>query len=347
LPPSGVLTLAKALDMTSVCPVCSSKQSRVVYRYSADQAAQFWIMAEQEPERHKQLSAEISSIWQPDEVAVHQCDDCDFRFADPFVAGSSRFYELAFGKSGYRREKWDFRQTIAILSRLDCRGWDILEIGAGGGFFLDQLSKLGISKERCFATEYNAATISEMRDKGYQAVELEIEELKSLGKKFDAIFMFQVLEHSDRIDSKFETLHDLLKEGGNLFITVPNSQRVRFNEMVGSLPDMPPNHISQWSPGNIEKICERFGFRLVQLEIEPFSLFGFVKRDSVRSYMFRAQQPGTIANFLYPRRKNPIGRALVGATVCLYALKRIPVWIRSRSQFAGLGSSIWARMEPA
>jgi 2-polyprenyl-3-methyl-5-hydroxy-6-metoxy-1,4-benzoquinol methylase len=329
----------------TACPLCGSANARVIWTCTADEAAQQWAIAEQEPARHAELSAEIASLWHGDSAASRECVECGFGFADPFVAGSPRFYTLAFGPSGYPRDKWEFRRTRQALAEHDCRTWDVLEIGAGGGFFLDSLDDLGIPPEHRYGSEYNATSIAAMRKKGYRIEPLEIEQLASLGKTFDAIFMFQVLEHRDRIDVVFETIRSLLKEGGLLFVAVPNSERTRFNEKNGSLLDLPPNHIGQWTVGNFEQAAKRFGYKLLAVETEPFDAVRFVKQDMIFSFMRKAQQRGTVANYLYPRRKKAVGRAAVAAAVGVNALRRAPFWIRKRKEVSNIGENIWAQMQ--
>jgi 2-polyprenyl-3-methyl-5-hydroxy-6-metoxy-1,4-benzoquinol methylase len=329
----------------TACPLCGSANARVIWTCTADEAAQQWVIAEQEPARHAELAAEISDLWHGDSAASRECADCGFGFSDPFVAGSPRFYTLAFGPSGYPRDKWEFRRTREALAEHDCRTWDVLEIGAGGGFFLDSLGALGIPPAQRFGSEYNEASIAAMRKKGYRIEPLEIGQLASLGKTFDAIFMFQVLEHRDRIDHVFETIHALLKEGGFLFVAVPNALRIRFNEKNGSLLDLPPNHIGQWTVGNFRHAAKRFGYQLVAVETEPFDAMRFVKQDTIFSFMRKAQRRGTIANYLYPVRKRKVGRAAVAAALGVNALSRAPFWIRKGKEVSNIGENIWAQMQ--
>ena len=330
--------------MTATCPICESSDLRAVRTFTAAEAAQHFVTAEQDLSRHERLAAVIASLWRQDEATSRQCNGCQFGFIDPFVAGDGQFYQLAFGESGYSNDKWEFQRTLRALSGLDCRNWTVLEIGAGGGFFLDQLGSLGIPAQRRFATEYNETAARTMAAKGYTVDALEIEELDRFGETFDAIFMFQVLEHRDRLDAVFAKLRDLLKPGGQLFVAVPNGAAIRFNEDHGSLIDAPPNHVSQWRPEHFRIAAERFGFTLVAAEIEPFRMTEFVKRDVVYAFMRKAQERAPVAGYLYARRKRKIGRAAIAVAIAANAITRLPLWIGKRKELERLGPHLWVQM---
>jgi len=333
--------------MATACPLCDSTDARVNWTCTAGEAAQQWASGEQEPARHAELTAIIADLWGQDRVASRQCNACDFGFADPFVAGDHRFYTAAFGAAGYPEDKWEFRRTVQALRAYDCSDWQVLDIGAGEGFFLEKLGPLGITPDRCHGTEYNDVTIERMRRRGYDIQPYDIGELQKFGTPFDAVFMFQVLEHRDRIDSVFHAIHAALKERGKLFIAVPNAARIYFNEANGSLLDMPPNHISRWSPAHFAAAAKRYGFRVIDNEIQPFEQAKFVKQDLIFSFMRRAQKAGTVANYLYPKRKNPLGRAAVAAAVGVNALARVPVWLAKQRELRSLGENVWVQLEKA
>ena len=186
-----------------------------------------------------------------------------------------------------------------------------------------------------------------MRRRGYDIQPYDIGELDKFGTPFDAVFMFQVLEHRDRIEAVFRAIHAALRNRGKLFIAVPNAARIYFNQANGSLLDMPPNHISRWSPEHFARAANHYGFRLIESEIQPFEFAKYIKQDLVFSFMRKAQKPGTVANYLYPRRKQRVGRAAVAAAVGANALTRLPLWIGKRREIQALGENVWVQLEKA
>jgi hypothetical protein len=83
--------------------------------------------------------------------------------------------------------------------------------------------------------------------------------------------MFQVLEHLNDYEGMFEGLERMLRSGGHLFVATPNGAWISSNEKRNLLLDMPPNHISRWSPRSFTELARRFGWHLDECELEPSS----------------------------------------------------------------------------
>lgn len=328
----------------TTCPICDGANLATVFEVSADEAAQHWIIDRFEPARHRALSTHIRKLWERDEARVAECADCAFTFADPYVAGDAAFYKLAFEASGYPSEKWDFAQTRAALQRLDLTGATALEIGAGYGMFVRQIVPRFFAAERVTATEYNEVAIGKLKALGVNVPPLDIEELAAQGATFSTIFMFQVLEHRDRIHQVFGALARMLEPGGNLFIAVPNPVSTRFNEANNSLMDMPPNHIGRWQFTNFERMAAAHGLRVEQTALEPFSLAQFIRTDLAYSYIRRAQRGSAIAGYLYSRRGGRLGRLANLLAILAFAPSRFAVWWRAAKGADRLGGSAWVHL---
>lgn len=150
----------------------------------------------------------------------------------------------------------------------------------------------------------------------------------------------------DDLDGLFERLSRLLDDRGVTFIAVPNSKRIQFNEKNGSLRDTPPNHIGRWSFAAFELIGARHGLRLVDQEIEPFSLLEFVKQDIAYSYLRRSQQVGTVENWSRSLKSSKYGRIIGAAIAALSAFRRLNVW-RKAAMSDNLGGSLWVKFSKA
>jgi SAM-dependent methyltransferase len=326
------------------CPVCGSPNIAVFGQVQSDEAAQHFVLRESEGERHEALRLCIERLWEGDRATWRACGTCGFRFIDPFVAGDEEFYQLAFGGSGYPADKWEFSQTLEVLKNQP-PGGNALEIGAGAGHFLKLVSPGHYPATQVTALEYNASTRGILQDAGYRVLDRDFRDLARDGEKFDAVFMFQVLEHLDQPQETFAALFQLLREGGELFLAVPNPRSIEFNEQNNSLSDMPPNHIARWSAESIRRMADGHGFTVVDLRAEPFSLSRFIRQDLVYSYGKRAQCCGTLANRLFESRKTPLGRVVNAAAVLAHAPFRLGVWARARHMSSG--GSLWAHLKKA
>lgn len=323
----------------TACPVCHSLVTETMWRVSAEEAAQHFVGVAGDAGRHKDLVASIRRLWKQDECAIAHCNACGFSFAVPFVAGDKSFYNIAYPRPSRVSQKWDFDRTLSEMSSLNSRMDSVLEIGAGYGFFLDKITDTYVPRSGVHAIDYRDVNVNQLIRKGYTAFDRDVRTL-DLHQTFDAIFMFQVVEHMDDLDTLFAKVSSLLSRSGLLFITVPNAIRTGFQEAHASLRDMPPNHIGGWSPKAFRIIAARHGLRMVKHETEPFSLKTFAKKDLYFFYLRRAQEAGTIENWARLRRSRSLGKWLSFAVAACNAPRRIRVWSEAARR-TDLGMALW------
>jgi len=328
----------------SQCPVCYSDHAMILHDFTAEEAAQHFICRESNPTRNTELAAHIEALWGSRHCKVRQCLVCGFGFSDPYVAGDVRFYNLAAERSFYGNERWEFTRTVKELVDMNFNAKRVLEIGAGFGSFLDKIVGVHVPPSGVVALEFGEKAISVLRGKGYKATREDLRNAE-LDPGFDAIFMFQVLEHMGDLDGLFSRVHSLLRGGGLFFASVPNANSIRFAEENGSLLDMPPNHIGRWSELALKTVGEKHRLQLVGFETEPFSIKQFVKTDVSYSYLRAAQEKGTIANWSRSRRSTRYGKLLAAAVAAASAPRRLNVWRRAAK--LRIGGALWAKYQKA
>jgi SAM-dependent methyltransferase len=329
----------------SFCPACGSDQTRIRFAVSASEAAQNFVLKEGNADRHAALTAHIERLWGGSRCEVRCCTTCDFGFADPYVAGDGEFYNLAYERTGYPSEKWEYAETIRDLETRRFSAQRVLEVGAGYGLFLDKIADRFVPRRGIVALEFNDTSAAELKSKGYTVIQQDIRSA-SLGPGFDAIFLFQVVEHMDRLDALFARLRALLAASGVVYMAVPNPSRIAFNEAHASLLDMPPNHIGRWSPEALRLLGSRHGLNVDEVDFEPFSISEYVKQDLIYAYLRRSHRPRTFANWSRSLRSGPAGKMIGGAVALMGAPSRVPVWRQARAH-GELGGSLWARLSHA
>ena len=231
----------------SKCPVCYYDCAPAIHSLTAEEAAQHFVQGRGSAQRNRELSVPIYNLWGARNCYIRRCGACEFCFADPFIAGDKTFYNLAYERSVYPADKWEFDRTLEELSRMSFRAERVLEAGAGFGFFLDKIVENRVPPIGVAALEYSDEAVKKLQSKGYFVLQQDLRNA-NFDQPFDAIFLFQVVEHMDDLDGLFGRISQLLRNDGLLFIAVPNAGRVAFNEQNGSLLDTPPNHIGRWSP---------------------------------------------------------------------------------------------------
>jgi SAM-dependent methyltransferase len=146
--------------------------------------------------------------------------------------------ELAFANEDYPREAfWKlagiedrhfwFRSRNNVIAILIARflggrtsSADFLEIGCGTGYVLRRLA--AVPYLRVMGAEIHLAGIelAKQRVPDVEIVQLDATRLPFTGR-FDAIGMFDVLEHIERDEEVMRSVHQALGPGGLFFITVP------------------------------------------------------------------------------------------------------------------------------
>lgn len=331
-----------------LCPACGSAGASFLREVSAAEAAQHYVLREREPERHDALRAHLHRLWGQGTCAIRQCSTCRFTFADPHVAGDERFYTLAYERSGYPQEKWEYQLTeknIRSIAETTSAPLRLLEIGAGDGAFVRRLVPSLIPPERVLCTEFSAYGREQIERLGIHCVAEDVRALEDPPEgPFNTICLFQVLEHLDQPDDVFAALTRLSTPDAHLFIAVPNERRIAYNEAHESLLDMPPNHVGRWTRAAFEAVAMRHPWRLVEHEVESGRPKEQVIGHATYRYMRQRQRPGTLAHYVEHVKPRPLRRALQAAAAGLYALgsaRAIAELIRDPT----LGDSQWVHFE--
>ncbi len=330
------------------CPACGSTNisPEIKLTVNTEAAAQHFVLAEGDKERHAQLTDHIHGLWKSQQCEIRMCNACGLDFAWPFVAGDGVFYNLAYPHVDYPKARWEWDKTVNILGSLDTHGKRGLEIGSGFGYFLDLVSPSYFGCGDMVAIEYNGVAADRLRERGFTAFEQNIREPQFDKYKgfFDYVFMFQVLEHMDNIPSLFERIKLITRDGAHLFIAVPNAARTAFNENNKSLLDMPPNHISRWSDQAFISLAKMTGFDVLEITQEPMSFMSFIKQDLVYSHMRRSQVPGSISNRVRSKPRNKFRRIEEAVLTLTHSPGRFATWAKALGQ-KNLGNSTFVHLQ--
>ncbi len=257
---------------------------------------------------------------------------------------------LAYERSGYPVWKWEYERTWEALRDLQRRGrlrdFHLLEVGAGDGAFIRRVVPALTPKDHVLATEFS--------DYGRQAIEAYgipclAEDVRALpaddyGGRFDVVCLFQVLEHLDGLDALLAQIDRLTGSEAHLFVAVPNAERIAFNELHGSLLDLPPNHVGRWNRSSFEVLAERHGWRVAVHEIEPDRPEKKALQDLEYRYMRKRQVPGSVANHIERVASRPLRRALQAVAVGGYGIARLPE-LYTLLASDGLGDTQWVHLE--
>jgi len=326
------------------CPVCFSDQAQRLWGTTSGQAAQHFVLREKSLERHLELRLHIESLWGQATCDILRCDTCGFCFSSPYIAGDEQFYSLAYDRCRYPVWKWEFQLTYDAL-RTVCRpDMKLLEIGAGHGAFLAKIADTLLPRENLFGTEFSITGRSRLETLGVKCFSQDVRRLSGTDfeQSFDCVCLFQVLEHMDGLDVLFEKLNGLMKNGGSLFIAVPNPRIIEFNESHGALLDMPPAHIGRWNRECFERIGKRHGFQIVDFRTEKPGFMAMAKVYAQYRFLRKSQRNGSFENRIQTIQKPILKKVMQLIGVALTSLFAIPNIARLNND---LGSSLWVHLK--
>jgi len=282
----------------SNCPICSHSKNRLLYKVSSTEAAKHFLVTNGlNNEYLATIDDTIAKLWHARTASVVACKNCDFAFADPFIAGDYEFYNLLPHATGEDAEnwKWEFDKTFKKIAIIASNIGDLklLEIGASTGDFVKRIVNV-IPKKNIFCLEHSEIGVNSIRKAGIEAHSWHFHELGSndeFSKKFDIVCLFQVLEHLDKLEDTFKTFNSIVRPGGHLFIGVPNGRKIKFNELNNALLDMPPNHIGRYNKGTFEFLGNKYGWKIEEIAVEPYTPLDVMKTVMYYQSLKRVQFP--------------------------------------------------------
>lgn len=236
------------------CPLCNSPKSYIAKRTKLADLRSAWRVAFGfDP---------FPGNFPGEHMDQKRCSVCQLEYFDPPYYGDGQFYAWISKNSWYyEQNKWEYDIAASIVARLAPK--ELLEIGCGNGHFLEKIAPLGLGIE---GVDINQDAVAACKAKGLKA---EVANVMDMEKSYDAVVLFQVLEHMENARELFEFMVTrLVRPGGHLIIAVPNPDGY-LREMDINLLDMPPHHNSCWGLETFQHLQSQFGLQLITHHKEP------------------------------------------------------------------------------
>ncbi|URR34929.1 class I SAM-dependent methyltransferase [Thermosynechococcus sp. HN-54] len=200
-----------------------------------------------------------------------KCLETNFEWYTPAeAAGDGLLYQqLQKFPWYYMSDKWEFHAALDYIQPSE----KVLEVGIGGGSFLQLARQKGIDIE---GIEINPEAIKNARDLGFSIYPLSIDDFLNQypHQKYDAICSFQVVEHIPEPILFLSKLIDTLKPGGKLILSVPNAEVLRkLDPYYENLLDQPPHHMSHWSKRVFCYLPKALPLEVIDLVEEPLQSY--------------------------------------------------------------------------
>ena len=201
-------------------------------------------------------------------VIIYECDKTGYRFYHPIkIMGDGLFYEQLQkggekdGKGYYRSNTFDHKLSFQRIGKEE----RVLEIGCGDGSFMKTL----INEKNINVTglELNNYAVKKCQKEGLDVHNVLIEDFAVDHKNtFDTVCSFQVLEHVYAVKSFIKSSIEVLKSGGQLIISVPNSSPYLMRHDKYATLNLPPHHIGLWNRQVFANLTKVFPLELIDVK---------------------------------------------------------------------------------
>jgi SAM-dependent methyltransferase len=180
------------------------------------------------------------------------------------------------------------RHSLAILRKYR-PGANLLEIGAGAGFFVDEARKQGFSPAAIEFNEIQKAHIEHVLR--IQCVSSPLSGKPFQDRVFDVIYHCDVLSHFHDPIGEFKAFHGALREGGILMFETGNLGDVAPRHLRHIDRFQYPDHLFFFSRRNISQILEESGFEL--LAVHAYSTLPELWTTRLRTWIRKAVRGST------------------------------------------------------
>jgi 2-polyprenyl-3-methyl-5-hydroxy-6-metoxy-1,4-benzoquinol methylase len=137
----------------------------------------------------------------------------------------------------------------------------LLEVGPGGGLFIDAAERQGWE---AYATEISPTSCARLRQTlGSRLHEGEVLTAPFLPGSFDAVVMIEVVEHLVDPYQYFIKIRELLRPGGALFLTTPNFRGLSGRLLGTDWRIVVDEHVNYFDPSSITQLLRRARFSSV------------------------------------------------------------------------------------
>lgn len=200
-----------------------------------------------------------------------RCTDCGFAFLDPMPASDMDALvegQRAHGHGyigSYSGRKLISKYWRSALRALHLRrympGRRLLDVGSNVGIMVDAARRLGVNAE---GLEINPDLVAAARRRVPRAPihSTTLEEAGLAAGSFDGVYCSEVIEHVPAVDPFIDTIANVLRPGGALYLTTPALSEYRRPD--GGWRDLgAPDHKLYFSHDNIARFLDRHGFDVI------------------------------------------------------------------------------------
>ena len=149
----------------------------------------------------------------------------------------------------------------------------VLEVGCGAGHFLETVKVRGFEP---WGTEVSDSAFKLLQNRGFRVLKGDLLSHSLPSSHFDAVALFEVIEHLENPSEYLAECRRLLRQGGVLLLTTPNFKSLSRRLLKDRWRVLQPEHRVVFSSRGIFRVLERVGLTVISVSsrsIDPFEVF--------------------------------------------------------------------------
>ncbi len=207
-----------------------------------------------------------------DTYSYYQCHQCHNLFIHPCpkdklsVIYPSNYYSFSQQKENFVlkiKKKLDNQLFLKILEKLSGKSLNILDVGGGSGWLLDQIKALDtrVSLTQIVDIDPDAKQVAESM--GHVFSNTPIEDFQS-AQKFDLVLMLNLIEHVHSPEKVLKNIKTLLTADGKVLIKTPNydSLDARIFRHKNWAGYHCPRHWALFTKETLIDLCQKSGYTI-------------------------------------------------------------------------------------
>lgn len=176
-----------------------------------------------------------------------------------------------------KSEKIEYPRNLRVLKAIEVfkKSGRLLDVGIGTGLFLRLAKEHGWN---VYGIDVSSYAVNKVKKYGFKIVKRSLEKSPFKDNSFDVINMRHSIEHMRDPSGALVKAYQLLKPGGIICITTPNSFGAHAKIFGKDWPHLSlPYHLHFFSKQSLSKIVENAGFAVLQLKTEELTIYDIFK----------------------------------------------------------------------
>jgi 2-polyprenyl-3-methyl-5-hydroxy-6-metoxy-1,4-benzoquinol methylase len=208
---------------------------------------------------------------------ILRCSDCGFGFSESRpTEGQLRELYCRMDVSAYERETRGRLRTAQRHQKILQRHYAsqpgrILDIGCASGGFLERCAAAGWTVVGLEPSQNLSKEAQQLLGGGARILPITLQEADFAESTFDAVTMWDVLEHVPNPPEFLQKAVSLLKPGGLLLANVPNLDSWQARVMQRRWPLFLPEHLNYFNRESLARCGTQSGARLIAQGSRPVS----------------------------------------------------------------------------